>query len=230
MLRRELLVPSGDIATIILWPIGFGLLGFVEPCAIGATLLFIKTTEGQAPAVKLGQVIGFTLSRGLVIGLLGALAAFIGSMFLGAQKAVWLLMGALYAVIGVLYLTGRIGSLMLSIGPRLASLSSPRGSIVLGVAFGLNIPACAGPILLALLAASAAGGASGETVARGFISLALFGFALSLPLVAAVLFERARRALDWLAGLTRRMPMWTGMLFVVLGAWSIWFGLFVSIK
>ncbi|MBI3375408.1 MAG: hypothetical protein HY017_27125 [Betaproteobacteria bacterium] len=223
-------MPGGDLATLILWPIGLGLLGFIEPCAIGATLLFIKTTEGQTPAVKVGQVFAFTLSRALFIGLLGAFAAFIGSMFLGVQKAAWLLMGALYAAIGVLYLTGRIGSLMVSIGPRLASLSNPRGSIVLGVTFGLNIPACAGPILLALLAASAAGGASGETVARGFASLALFGFALSLPLVAAVLFDRARRALDWLAGLTRRLPLWTGVLFIVLGAWSIWFGLFVSIK
>ncbi|MGH8675648.1 MAG: hypothetical protein ACREVG_15225, partial [Burkholderiales bacterium] len=110
------------------------------------------------------------------------------------------------------------------------ALSSPRGSIALGAVLGLNIPACAGPLLLALLAASAAGGASGATIARGFGSLALFGFALSLPLVAAVLFANARRALDWLAGLTRRMPFWTGMLFVVLGLWSIWFGFYVSIQ
>ena len=33
-----------------------------------------------------------------------------------------------------------------------------------------------------------------------------------------------------LAGLTRRMPVWTGTLFIVLGVWSIWFGLFVSIR
>ncbi|MGH8631340.1 MAG: cytochrome c biogenesis protein CcdA [Burkholderiales bacterium] len=205
-------------------------MGFIEPCAIGATLLFIKTTEGQAPATKVGQVLAFTLSRALFIGSLGGFAGLLGTGLLGMQKAIWLLVGGLYVVIGVLYLTGRIGALMLSIGPKLASLSSPRGSIVLGAAFGLNIPACAGPILLALLAASAAGGASGATVARGFVSLALFGFALSLPLVVAVLFAGARRALDWLAGLTRRIPFWTGVLFVVLGLWSIWFGLFVSIQ
>ncbi len=220
---------AGEIATFIVWPIAFGLLGFIEPCVIGATLLFIKTTEGQSTATKMGQVLAFTLSRAVFIGVLGALAAYIGTLFLGVQKAVWILMGVLYVGIGVLYLTGRIGTFMVSIGPRLASLSSPRGSILLGMVFGLNIPACAGPLLLALLAASAAGGASGETVARGFVSLGLFGFALSLPLVAAVLFQRARRMLDRLAGLTRRLPLWTGTLFVLLGAWSIWFGLFVAI-
>jgi cytochrome c-type biogenesis protein len=52
---------------------------------------------------------------------------------------------------------------------------------------------------------------------------------LSLPLIAAVLFERARRALDWLAGLSARLPFWTGVLLAALGLWSIWFGLFARI-
>jgi cytochrome c-type biogenesis protein len=46
----------------------------------------------------------------------------------------------------------------------------------------------------------------------------------------AVLFAPARRLLDWLAGLSGRLPLWTGLLLVALGAWSIWFGLFVSLK
>ena len=223
-------MPGGEVTTFILLPIGLGLFGFIEPCAIGSTLLFIKTTEGSSAATKVGQVLAFTLSRAVFTGLLGALAALIGSLFLGLQKAVWVMLGVMYAAIGILYLTGRIGPLMRSFGPRLAALSSPRGSIALGAVLGLNIPACAGPLLLALLAASAAGGASGATIARGFLSLALFGTALSLPLAAAVMFASARRALDWLAALTRRMPLWTGVLFVVLGAWSIWFGLYVSIQ
>lgn len=218
-----------SLAAFILLPIGFGLFGFIEPCAIGATLLFLKTTEGKSASVRVAQVLSFTLSRAVFIGVLGALAAFVGSLFLALQKAVWILVGLVYLAIGMLYLARRIGPLMVSIGPRLTAMSTPRGAVYLGAALGLNIPACAGPLLLALLAASAAGGAGGETVARGFVSLALFGFALSLPLVLAVLFSGPRRALDWLAGLTRKIPFWTGMVFVVLGLWSIWFGLFVSI-
>ena len=75
----------------------------------------------------------------------------------------------------------------------------------------------------------AAEGASGASVARGFVSLALFGFAISLPLIAAVLFMPMRHFLDWLAALSRRIPFWTGLIFVVLGVWSIWFGLYVTI-
>lgn len=219
-----------EIAAFVLWPVALGLFGFIEPCAIGATLLFIKTTEGVAPASKIRQVVAFTLSRAIFTGLLGIVAVLIGSMFLGLQKSVWLLLGGLYAFIGMLYLTGRVNWLMRSIGPRLSGLSRPRGSVALGAAFGLNIPACAGPLLLALLTTAAAGGASGDTLARGFISLALFGLALSLPLVLAVFSAHARRALDWLASLSRRMPLWTGVLFVVLGLWSVWFGLYVSVQ
>lgn len=219
-----------DIAVFALAPIGFGLLGFIEPCAIGSTLLFIKSTEGKSSKVKLVQVAAFTVSRALFVGLLGILAAVVGTLFIGIQKAIWLAMGILYVVIGVLYLTDRIGLFMRSIGPRIAPLASTRGSVALGALLGLNIPACAGPILVALLAASATGSASGYTIAHGFVSLALFGFALSLPLVVAVMFAGARRLLDWLAGLSRRIPLWTGVLFVVLGLWSIWFSLFVSIQ
>lgn len=220
----------GEVTALILAPIGFGLLGFIEPCAIGATLLFIKTTEGKSSKVKLGQVVAFSLSRALFVGLLGGAAALVGASLLTAQKAIWVIVGLLYLIIGGLYLVGRIGILMRSIGPRLDALATPRGSLMLGAILGLNIPACAGPLLLALLAASAAGAAGGATLARGFLSLALFGFALSLPLVVAVLFPAARRALDWIAALSRRIPVWTGLLFVALGAWSIWFGLFVSIQ
>lgn len=223
-------MPGSELAALILWPIGFGLMGFIEPCAIGSTLLFIKTTEGNTPSIKTGQVLIFTLSRAIFTGLLGVAAAFVGSLFLGAQKLVWIAVGLVYVVIGILYLTGKIAPLMVSFGPRLAWLARPRGSLVLGAVLGLNIPACAGPLLLALLASAAAAGSSGTALAQGFISLALFGFALSLPLVVAVLFAPARRALDWVAGLTRRIPTWTGLLFVALGIWSVWFGLYVSIQ
>ena len=220
---------GGDWVQVLAWPIGFGLFAFIEPCAIGATLLFIKTLEDQPARAKLMQVLTFTLARMLFTGMLGVTAVLVGSWLLGLQKVVWILVGVLYTCIGVLYLTNRIGLLMRSIGPSLSSLQTPRGSAALGALFGFNIPACAGPLLLALLAASAAEGASGATAARGFVSLALFGFAMSLPLIAAVLFAPMRRFLDWLAALSRRIPFWTGLIFVVLGIWSIWFGLFVTI-
>lgn len=225
------MIPEGfTFAGLVLLPIGLGLLGFVEPCSIGSTLLVVKHLEGKDTASKLTQVGVFAATRAVFIGLLGVLAVVLGTAFLGLQKAAWILLGAVYVLFGLLYLTGRAGTLMVSLVPGLARLSDVRGSAGLGVLFGLNIPACAAPLIFALLGAAAAGGAAGATLASGFVSLALFGLALSLPLVLAVFFAPARRALDWLAGLSRRLPFWTGLLLVVLGLWSIWFGASVDLR
>lgn len=221
---------SADLAHFVLLPIGLGLLGFIEPCSIGSSLVFVKYLEGKERLAKLSQVTVFTLTRGLVIGLLGAAAALLGAAFLGFQKAAWISLGALYVAIGGFYVLGKAGFLMRTIGPSLSRLSKARGSATLGVLFGLNIPACAAPLIFALFGTAAAGGATGRPIATGFISLALFGLALSLPLVLAAAFVPARRALDWLAGLSRRVPFWTGVVLIVLGLWSIGFGLFVNLE
>lgn len=218
------------LTSLVLLPAAFGLLGCVEPCTIGSTLIVVKHLEGRPAAERLAQVGVFALTRAVFIGLLGLLAVVVGSAFLGLQRGAWIALGLLYVVLGLLYVSRRAGVMMRSAGRGLERLSRSRGSAALGVLFGLNIPACAGPLLIALLAAAAAEGVSGFALAQGFISLALFGVALSLPLAVAVLFERARGALDWLAGLSRRLPVWTGLLLVGLGTWSIWFGLFVRIR
>ncbi|MDE2495830.1 MAG: hypothetical protein KGL97_18170 [Alphaproteobacteria bacterium] len=219
-----------SFTSAVLLPFGLGLLGFVEPCTIGSSLIFVKHMEGRNPNSKLAEVGLFAVTRALFIGALGVLAVALGATFLGLQKGAWIALGAVYVGLGVLYVTGRAGALMVAFGPSLSRLSGLGGSAGLGVLFGLNIPACAAPLILALFGAAAAGGASGATLATGFVSLALFGLALSLPLIVAVLFAPARQALDWIAGLSRRVPFWTGVVLIALGLWSVSFGLFTHLK
>ena len=221
---------TADLVNLVVLPIGLGLFGFVEPCSIGSSLVFVKYLEGKNRLAKLSQVTVFMLTRGLFIGLLGASAALLGAAFLGFQKAAWIGLGAIYVAIGAVYLLGKAGFLMRTIGPRLSRLPGTRGSATLGILFGLNIPACAAPLIFALFGAAAAGGAAGRPIATGFVSLGLFGLALSLPLVVAAGFAPARRALDWLAGLSRRLPFWTGVVLIALGLWSIGFGFFVNLE
>lgn len=210
-------------------PAGLGLFGFIEPCSIGSSLLFVKYLEDEGAAEKIRQTALFAVTRAVFVGLLGVAAVIIGSGFVAFQKSAWIVLGALYALLGILLLAGRAGALMVALGPGLARLSGLRGSAGLGVLFGLNIPACAAPLLAALLAAAAATGASGATVAAGFTALAVFGFFLSAPLVAAVFSARARRLLDWLAHQAGRFPKWSGVILIALGAWSIAFGVFVEV-
>ena len=65
-------------------------------------------------------------------------------------------------------------------------------------------------------------------VVTGFVSLAIFGLALSLPLALAVLWPPARRALDRAAVASERVLILIGLLLIALGLWPIWFGLFVT--
>lgn len=185
------------VSAVVL-PVVFGLFGFIEPCSIGATLIAIKQIEGRTPSQKVVQTLVFAATRALFIGLLGLVAAVLGSAFLGFQKAAWFVLGAVYIRLGIVYLSGRAGLLMRRLGPGLHRLRSARGAVALGLLFGLNIPACVAPLLLALLAAAATGSAGASNLIQGFISLALFGLALSLPLVAAVFFARALCSICWL--------------------------------
>jgi cytochrome c-type biogenesis protein len=210
-------------------PAGLGLIGFVEPCSIGSTLLVVKYLEGKSAGRKLAEAMLFTVTRGLFIGALGATAALIGSLFIGFQKAAWIALGFLYIGIGALLALRQAGPLMVAIGPSLARLSGLPGAAGLGFLFGINIPACAAPLLFAMLGAAAAGGAAGGAIAAGFVSLAVFGLALSLPLVAALLVSRTRTLLDRISALSDRFPIWAGLILILLGLWSIGFALFARI-
>ena len=218
-----------DLFQLVALPVGLGLLGFVEPCSIGSSMILIKVIEDQSAATRIAQVGVFALTRALLIGALGALAALIGTVFLDLQKGAWLLLGLLYIAVGAFYAFGKAGFLMRSFGPSLSRLVGLRGSIGLGLLFGLNIPACAAPLIFALLGAAALGGSVGGTVALGFVSLGLFGLALSAPLILAVFWERGRRLLDRLARLSVRVPIMIGLVLIGLGLWSVYFGLFVDL-
>ncbi len=218
-----------DLVRLLLLPLGLGLLGFVEPCSMGTNLLFTKYIESEDRMAKLAQVCIFAVTRALFIGILGLSAVLLGTAFLGLQKGIWTVLGSIYLVIGVLYVLGKAGLLMRTIGPGLSRIQGRHGSAGLGVLFGLNIPACAAPLIFLLLGTATASGSIGGTLTGGFTSLAVFGLALSLPLVAAVLYDPARRAMDKIAAFSVRLPKWTGGVFILLGLWSIYFGLFVDL-
>lgn len=209
------------VGTLIALPIGLGLLGFVEPCSLGSTLLFVKYLESRDRASQLGHGIAFALARAVFMGLLGVAAVAVGSAFVPFQRGAWIGLGALYVVLAILTASGCAGSLTARLGSRPVRPHGRWGSAGLGVLFGLNVPACAAPLLLAIFGVAAASGASGAAFIQGFVSLGLFGFALSLPLLVALLSTRVRDQLVRLTGLARRLPIVTGLILALLGIWSI---------
>lgn len=204
--------------------LGLGLLGFIEPCSIGAHLLFLEHVEGKAPTVKLRQTAVFGITRAAFMGALGALAAVIGQHFFTFQRGGWLALGILYTAIGARYLAGRASLIMRRLGPSLARLPDAPAGAALGVVFGLNVPACAAPLLFVILGTVAArDGAAGDPIVAGFVMLAVFGLALSAPLAVLTGWPGAAHRVDRLLGIARARRPLIGVVLIGLGLWSIYF-------
>ena len=206
--------------TILTLPFALGLLGFVEPCTIGAHVLFLNTITDRPKVARFSAVAIFVLVRTLVMGAIGTAAAFLGQQVLSIQSALWLLFGALYVAIGITYATGHIGHFSRAFHAAPAAWRSARNPALLGTAFGFSIPACAAPIFVALLGLAAGSG----TLLIGFTAMAVFALGLSVPLVVLAVIGVPSRL-----HVPKRIVRWLmAVVFIAVGAWSIWFGLFVD--
>lgn len=91
-----------NLANLILIPLGLGLLGFIEPCTIGVSLWAVKYLEGESGWRKTRHMLILSLTRALLIGMLGIVAALLGSGFFVFQQGVWLILGLIYGGLGLL--------------------------------------------------------------------------------------------------------------------------------
>ncbi len=208
----------------VLLPIGLGLLGFIEPCTIGGHLLFLETQNSRSNREKLNAVLAFVVTRSFVAGLSGAVIAFLGHKVISAQTGIWLIFGLVYLIMGVAFLIGKAGFIKRRVNLAPAAWKQAQNPFVLGLAFGLNIPACAAPILFGLLGLAATTG----TVVTGFAMMFLFGLFLSSPLAVFAAVPGLAAWLESLGERMKRMRWLIGVVFALLGLWSIWFGLYVD--
>ncbi|PQO24843.1 hypothetical protein C2I36_00510 [Rhodobacteraceae bacterium WD3A24] len=204
--------------------LGLGFLGFIEPCTIGAHMLFLDGQRERAMRTRLSSAAVFVLARLLVMGGFGGAIVMLGQRLIGVQTSAWLIFGAIYLTIGAAFLLGAGGRFRRRIRFAPRTWRTARNPWVQGAAFGLNIPACAAPILFGLMARATATGSA----AAGFALMAVFAVALSLPLVPLSVIPRLALPLDRLGDWLRPRRWLTGLVFLALGAWSLWFGFFVD--
>lgn len=196
---------------------GLGLLGFIEPCSIGANGTFLGYLQKKERGVRIRETVRFALARSMVLGLFGLSVAFLGNLIFSVQKGFWLVLGLLYLTLGLLViLNARFGWGIfgrLSIGRFL-----PRHhALGMGLLFGLNLPACAYPLILALLGRGAVSGA-----AWSFAALFVFGFALSLPLVPLAISDRTGKVLGRLSRFSAVTPYLIGLTLLVISAYVLY--------
>ena len=211
-------------ANTIVLSFGLGLLGFIEPCTIGAHMLFLGAQRTRAMRQRLAAVAIFLAARVVVMGGFGGLIVVLGQRLIGVQTGAWLVFGAIYLGLGLGFLFGWERALRQRISLAPGHWKTAANPLLQGLAFGLNVPACAAPILFGLMGTAVASGSA----ANGFVMMAIFAVGLSLPLVPLSVLPRLAASLDRLADWLRPRRWLFGSIFVAVGLWSIWFGLFVD--
>lgn len=201
----------------LLTPIGLGLLGFIEPCSLGANAIFLSYVAPLAGRRRVAEALTFTVSRGVFLGLIGAAAGAAGGAVLALQRWYIMALGVVFVLLGVLVLTGGTRYL-----PRLPGLGVGRlqrvrsTALCLGVVFGLSAPACATPLLAALVARSLPLGAAG-----GFLQMFVFGVAMSAPLIGFAVWRGWQHGLQRLSALRPYVPYLAGGALLLIGVYGI---------
>ena len=201
-----------NIPSLVLLPFLFGLIGFVEPCSLGINMIFLNRINGFERAKRISETLVFTIVRGTFLALVGLSATFIGSKIISIQSTFFWVLGAIYIFLGALAIMNMyipIFKYQINLSKYLKNMEG----IALGFIFGLIIPACAISFVLALIGKSILLG----NLVEGFISLFLFGIALSLPLVIISFFDKSNEIIAKIAEKARQIPWLAGMVLIAVG-------------
>lgn len=199
---------------LILVPIAFGLIGFIEPCSIGANIIFLGYLKTRESA-KVLEAVKFTITRAFFLASVGLAVGILGQSLRIGAYSYSLILGVLYVALGLLgFVLGYWGKGLASVD--LGRYFPKESAVPLGVIFGLSAPACSLPLFLALIGLGAIKGAW-----IGFLTLFLFGLALSAPLVWIAGSQRADEILRWLGRVAFRLPYLAEFVLIFVGAVTI---------
>lgn len=204
-----------------------GVISFVSPCVLPLVPGYVSYVAGhsggtpnghtgarrrQALAMSLFFVLGFST----VFMILGASATAIGQVLLSYRYELNFVGGAIVILFGLFMLgMAQIASMQRELRFHLLIPGGhPASAYVLGLAFGFGWTPCIGPILGAILTASAATG----TVSQGVALLAVYSAGLAVPfLLAAVFTERLTRRIKSIGRVGRRLHQLAGIVMIGMG-------------
>lgn len=204
-----------------------GAVSFVSPCVLPLVPGYVSYVAGHTvvpsdvdPVGRRRQAIGmslfFVLGFSTVFMILGASATALGQMLLSYRYELNLVGGGIVILFGLFM----IGMARMSVMQREARFhlsitgGQPLSAYILGLAFGFGWTPCIGPILGAILTASAAT----ATVGEGIALLAIYSAGLGVPfLLAAAFTDRLTRRLRAIGRIGRRLHQIAGLLMVAMG-------------
>ncbi len=205
-----------------------GMISFLSPCVLPLVPAYVSYVAGQSLLAHPSEIdarhrlaaLGlsglFVLGFSTVFVTLGASATALGGWLLSYRYEANLAGGILVAVFGLVM----IGLVRLSwferdfrFHPHLRR-GRPFAAYVLGLAFAFGWTPCIGPVLGAILTASAVG----ATAEKGIVLLGVYSLGLGLPFLMAALFTHALASrLKALGGIGRSLQAGAGVVMVGMG-------------
>ena len=203
-----------------------GMISFLSPCVLPLVPGYVSYVTGRTAAE--GGVVGASPSRAVWLSLcfvlgfstifmgLGASATAMGQALLRWRYELNLVGGGIIIFFGLFM----IGAARVSVMERdfRFNLNIPGGqpaaSYVLGLAFGFGWTPCIGPILGAILTASAASATMGE----GIMLLAVYSAGLGIPfLIVAGFTDQIAGRLRAIGRVGRRLHQLAGIVMILMG-------------
>ena len=205
-----------------------GSVSFLSPCVLPLVPGYVSYVAGHRLAAVDGTVVSgtrlaavrlsvfFVLGFSTVFVILGAGATSLGQLLLAYRYEANLVGGAIVILLG-LFMMGlaKLPWLQreLRLHPELMG-GGPGAAYVIGVAFGFGWTPCIGPILGAILTASAVS----ATVSQGVLLLSLYSLGLGLPFIAAAAFTDGLLArLRVLGRVGRSLQLAAGAMVALMG-------------
>lgn len=201
-----------------------GAISFVSPCVLPLVPGYISYIAGRSVTTETppsrAQVVWlsfyFVLGFSTIFILLGASATAAGQALLRWRYELNLVGGAIVILFGLFMIgAARIAALERDLRFRFEFAGGgAAGSYVLGLAFGFGWTPCIGPILGAILTASAAS----STVEQGVMLLAVYSAGLGVPfLVVAAFADALAGKLRRVGRIGRRLHQAAGVVMVLMG-------------
>lgn len=204
-----------------------GAISFVSPCVLPLVPGYVSYVAGQSAGAidaqlhtrrrqAVGMSLFFVLGFSTVFMILGASATALGQVLLRYRYELNFVGGGIVILFGLFM----IGMAQIAVMQRdfRFHLSIPGGrpasAYVLGLAFGFGWTPCIGPILGAILTASA----TSATVSEGVALLGIYSAGLGVPfLLAAAFTDRLTRRLRSIGRVGRRLHQAAGLVMVAMG-------------
>ncbi len=220
---------AGELSTLALPAIFLaGVISFFSPCVLPLVPAYISYITGESvtdpqngqsiaarlPAVALSLF--FVMGFSVVFVVLGASASLLGQTMLNYRYETNIIGGTIIIVFG-LFMTGLIKLPQMHRDTRFHVTldgGGPVSAFVLGLAFGFGWTPCIGPVLGAILAASAVT----ATLNQGIALLSVYALGLSLPFLAAALFaDKFLARLKAMRRMGRTLHIVAGVILIVTG-------------